>query len=254
MANTKALIVDDMPLMRSQLRAILADFFPDIAVCGEAANVPDAVKLILAEQPDIIFLDVEMPEYSGLELVKFIAPEQIKGQIIFITAHSEYALQAFDLSAVDYLLKPLKIADLIRAVNRAKTQLVLEQQQLYQTLKTNQLEEHPLNKTLVLRQAEAIKFIALRDIVYLKADGPYSHFLLSNGGSEIIAKPMAEYERLQLTGYFFRTHRSYLVNITHISKISKADGGAVILKDGTEIPLATDRRPQLVEAMERFSV
>lgn len=248
----KALIVDDMPLMRNQLRAMLGDYFPEIAVCGEAGNVPDAAKLILAEQPHIIFLDVEMPEYSGLELMKFIPPEQITGQIIFITAHSEYALGAFELSAIDFLLKPLKLPDLIRAVNRAKEQITLLQQHTYKALHENLATTNPMDKKLVLRQSDAIRFIALRDIAHVKADGPYSHFHLTNGDKETIAKPMGEYDRLQHTGYFFRTHRSHLVNITFIDRISKADGGFVVLKDGTEVPLVADKRQHLLDAMERF--
>ncbi len=248
----KALIVDDMPLMRNQLRAMLADFFPEITICGEAGNVPDAVKLILTEQPQIIFLDVEMPGYSGLELVKFIPPNQIQGHIVFITAHADYALNAFELSAIDYLLKPVKIPELIRAVNRVKEQLTLKQHQNYIALKDNLEEANPLEKKLVLRQADAIRFVALKEVAHIKADGPYCHFHLTNGIKETIAKPMGEYERLQHTGYFFRTHRSHLVNITFIDRISKADGGFVVLKDGTEVPLVADKRQHLLDAMERF--
>jgi two-component system LytT family response regulator len=244
----KAIIVDDETNARLSLRGVLEEYITYISIADEAKDIPDAVKAIHKHKPDIVFLDIEMPGYSGLSLLDFFDKDAIDFKIIFVTAYSEYAINAFEISAVDYILKPIRKEHLERALNKLQNntseKLSVLRDNLY----------NPNDKKISLQTSEGLFFIKLDDVIYLKADGSYTHIFLSNGQKITNTKRLNEYERLESAGRFLRIHRSHIINLNHISKILKQDGGTVVMSNGDMLSVSADKKQQLMNAIdeERF--
>ena len=243
----RAIIVDDELNARLALRGILEENFPEIEIVAENHDVPSAVKSIHAHKPELVFLDIAMPGYSGLELLKFFDESQINFKIVFVTAYAEYAINAFELSAVDYILKPVRIEALQRALSKLNNNKSSESLTVLQ----NNLEM-PQNKKIALNTGDGITFIELQDILYLKADGSYTHFFISNKNKITVSKKISEFERLEQVGDFMRIHRSHLINLERIQKIVRQDGGTVIMDNGDELSISSDRKTTLLEKFESF--
>lgn len=243
----RAIIVDDELNARLALRGILEENFPEIQIVAENADVPSAVKSIHAFQPELVFLDIAMPGYSGLELLNFFDVNTINFKIIFVTAFAEYAINAFELSAVDYILKPVRIDALQRALTKVNDSNSLEKIKVLQ----NNLDL-PQNKKIALNTGDGITFIELLDILYLKADGSYTHFFLSNKSKITVSKKISEFERLEQVGNFMRIHRSHVINLERIQKILKQDGGTVIMDNGDELSISSDKKTVLLEKFDSF--
>lgn len=243
----RAIIVDDELNARLALRGILEENFPEIQIVAENADVPSAVKSIHAFQPELVFLDIAMPGYSGLELLNFFDVNTINFKIIFVTAFAEYAINAFELSAVDYILKPVRIDALQRALTKVNESNSLEKIKVLQ----NNLDL-PQNKKIALNTGDGITFIELLDILYLKADGSYTHFFLSNKSKITVSKKISEFERLEQVGNFMRIHRSHVINLERIQKILKQDGGTVIMDNGDELSISSDKKTVLLEKFDSF--
>ena len=243
----RAIIVDDELNARLALRGIIEENFPEIEIVAENADVPNAVKSIHSFQPELVFLDIAMPGYSGLELLKFFDEKNINFKIIFVTAYTEYAVNAFELSAVDYILKPVRIDALQRALSKVNETKSLESLKVLQ----NNLDI-PQHKKIALNTGDGITFIELQDILYLKADGSYTHFYISNKNKITVSKKIAEFERLEVVSNFMRIHRSHIIHLERIQKILKQDGGTVIMDNGDELSISTDRKAALLEKFESF--
>lgn len=243
----RAIIVDDELNARLALRGILEENFPEIEIVAENVDVPSAVKSIHAFQPELVFLDIAMPGYSGLELLNFFDVNTINFKIIFVTAFAEYAINAFELSAVDYILKPVRIDALQRALTKVNDSNSLEKIKVLQ----NNLDL-PQNKKIALNTGDGITFIELLDILYLKADGSYTHFFLSNKNKITVSKKISEFERLEQVGNFMRIHRSHVINLERIQKILKQDGGTVIMDNGDELSISSDKKTILLEKFDSF--
>jgi two-component system LytT family response regulator len=235
----KTLIVDDEKNARLALRGILKEHFPQIEVVAESNDIPSAVKAIHKHAPKLVFLDISMPGYSGLELFKFF-DDEIDFKVIFVTAHSEYAVNAFELSAVDYILKPIQIKNLERAIHKLK----YDHKENIKVLQNNFNNE--LSKKIALKTGEGIVFLKFEELIYLKADGSYTHFITDNKSKITVTKRIADFERLQNMGPFLRVHRSHIINYNRVSKILKQDGGWVIMDNGDELSISTDRKSELL--------
>ncbi|MFN4298937.1 MAG: LytR/AlgR family response regulator transcription factor [Thermaurantimonas sp.] len=244
-----ALIVDDELHARRGLQSLLAEHFPDITVLGEAKDLPEAVRLINELHPTVIFLDVEMPGYSGTQIFDFFPSTDVDFKIIFVTAYSEYAVTAFELSAIDYILKPITLEALNRAITKLKVALQadksLEKERL-QALIAN--IQNPEDARLVLPSNDGQVVIKLNDIVFLKADSSYTEIYLADGSKLFLSRKLLEFEKLQNYGPFMRTHRSYIVNLNRIKKILKQDGG-LLMDNGREVALAADKKNLLYEKL-----
>ena len=246
----KCLIVDDEQHAREMLRVLLAQNFNDLTILGEASSVPEAVKLIHAQRPDVIFLDIEMPMYSGLELLDFFEKESVHFKIVFITAYAEHALQAFRLSAVDYLLKPIQLHHLVDAVEKVKKQLQPEVQR-YETLKHNL--ESPKSVRIALSLAEGLTIVELNDILFLKAEGAYTSIHLMGGKKILISKVLGEFTFLTESHHFFRTNRSFIINTTKIRRVGR-NANEVFLEFEHEIPVTPERKSELLELFRQIKV
>jgi two-component system LytT family response regulator len=231
----KSIIVDDEVNARLALRGILEENFPNIVILAESKDVPSAVKAIHEHKPDLVFLDISMPGYSGLELLKFFDESQINFKIIFVTAFSEYAINAFELSAVGYILKPVRIDALEKALQKVKM-------------------DNPLEKRVALNTGDGITFLELHNILYLKADGSYTHFYTTDKHKITVAKKISDFERLEAMGNFLRIHRSHIVNLSRIQKILKQDGGMVIMENGETLSISAERKNNLYNKFQDFKL
>lgn len=234
------ILVDDEPIARMSLRGMLETYFPNISIKGEAKNLPDAIKLIHQYKPTIVFLDIEMPGYSGLEILNFFHDQQLHSKIIFVTAYEEYALKAFELSAVDYLLKPIQK----EALERALVKIQATPKENLQVLQENLTHQKP--KRITLQTGDGLLFLKLDEILYLKADGSYTHFYLENNEKITVSKRLQEYEKLLELGSFMRIHRSHMINLEHIKKITKEDGGGVLMCNGELLSISQEKKAELL--------
>ena len=234
----KAIIVDDESAARNMLRQVLAEHCPVVELIGEATNVKDAVKLILKEQVELVFLDIEMPEENGFALFEYFA--QPSFETIFCTAYSEYAIRAFEVSAVSYLLKPLNIKALQLAVEKAikqhgQNQIIARIGLLRENLQVQQLQK------IALPLSDSLMFVDVEDIFYFEADGSYTN-VYTPKGKVLVSRKLKTFEDILTDdARFFRTHRSYFVNIENIKKYTKKDGATLLFGNNTEVPVAREK-------------
>ena len=244
----RAIIVDDEEKARNMLQMLLDEHCPDVNVITHCKNVPEAVAAINAHQPDIVFLDVDMPGYSGFQLLDFF-PE-VNFDIVFTTAFSEYALKAFRVSALDFLLKPIDIDELIQAVAKSKHKKSPEiyNRQLH-LIRESQQKKAP--ETIAVYTSEAVEFIRTEEIVLLEADRAYTKIMLLSGNVILVSKNIKDFEEtLSSHPHFFRSHRSYIINLKHVLRYSKADGGAIEMKLQKEVPISKDAKTIFISKME----
>lgn len=244
-SNMKALIVDDEFGAREVLKTLITEFFPTIEIVQECANLPECVKAIHAHQPDLVFLDIEMPGYSGLELYDFLNEDEFNFEVIFTTAYQEYALDAFRLAAIDYLLKPIQFNQLKEAVDRFEAQHInktaMQQLQLIQKHLAN-----PQHQEICVSTTEGKYYIAFQDLMYLEADGSYTNFYLSNGKRITASRRIKHFEETLIKdSRFLRVHRSYLVNKQHVERFKKGEDAHALLSNQLKVPVSLDRLKEL---------
>jgi two-component system, LytTR family, response regulator len=223
----KAIIVDDEAKARRILESFIKEYCSTIQICALAEDVPTAVKAIKKFEPDLVFLDIEMPGYNGFQLLEFF--DDVNFEIIFVTAYSEFAIKAFQVSAIDYLLKPLQIEQLIHAVEKVeklKGNSLIKQK--LEALQTN-LKENKIQK-IAVPVSNGTLFVDVKDITHLKAEGSYVNIFLKDGNKILVSKNIKDYEDvLTVTEGFFRCHRSFLVNKQFIKVISPDNSAATML-------------------------
>lgn len=246
----KIVIVDDELSPREQSKRLLAEFFPEIAVCAEAENVESAYEAILIHQPDVVLLDIDLPDGTAFDLLKRLP--QINFNIIFITAHEKYALQAIKFSALDYLLKPYTSGEFVEAIRKAqRKEEVAESSLKFSTLLQN-FQNNQQPSKIVLRTADSIHVIQLDDIIRLQADGAYTTFYISSRKPVVVSKNLKEYDTLLEKNGFIRTHQSHLINVKYIVCYHKADGGSLVLTDKTQVPVATRFKERVLHSLEHI--
>lgn len=234
MYNTKnrpvlAVIVDDEVRSRSILRTMLARCCPEVTLAGDAATVEEALEIISSLQPDIVFLDIELGNGSGFDLLGQL--EHIPFRIIFVTAFESFAIKAIKWSACDYLLKPVDPAELKTAVARA-----------LQSPAPAQEEHHPTAR-LALPTSEGLLFLDTEKVLYCASEGRYTRFYLSEAQKKIlITRNLGEYEAVLTTQGFVRIHHQYIVNMRHVSRYVRGRGGCIVMSNGTELPVSTRRK------------
>ncbi len=241
----KAIIIDDEKRARQLLATILAENCPDITLCGDAEDLPNGIKLIHKTKPDIVFLDIEMPGHSGLEILDFFDAADIQFNIIFTTAYNEFAVQAFKLNAVDYLLKPIQITELVNAVTKVKNQTPQQQVLHYHQL-ANTLQPDAFTR-LAIPDSNGFTFIEAEALVYIEAEGAYTDLYLTSGKKMTTSRKLKYFEeKLATKPHFFRIHRSYLVNINHINKFTRFDGGILTMSNGKELSVSKEKQEDLL--------
>lgn len=235
----KAIIIDDEAGARTTLHSFVSNFCEDIEIVATCENVPDGVIAINKYQPDLVFLDIEMPEYNGFELFKFF--NEITFEIIFVTAYHQYAIKAFEVSAIDYLLKPVDIEQLQLAIK--KVQHKKEFETLHERLQLMaDVAKGETFKRIALPMSEGLVFIEISDIVLFIAEGAYTNVYLNNGTKIMVSKPVRVFDQmLEGKQQFYRCHRSFLINLNYIKKYLK--GESIIHFDNGEVAqVARDRK------------
>lgn len=248
----KAVIVDDELSARNNLIFFLNNYCTQVQIIGTAESVPKAIELIHSTQPDLVFLDIEIGEGSGFDVLEAIKNTTI--EVIFTTAFNHYAIKAFKFSAIDYLLKPIDIEELKEAVQRAEervneNKLNTRLEFLLNNLKYNQDKKL---RRIGLPIQGGIQFFALDEIIRLQSQSNYTTFYLNHNRKFLISKTLKEYDEMLCDHGFIRVHQSHLVNIDHIVQYQKTDGGYLILSDGSSVPLSKNYRDNFLIILNKF--
>ena len=247
------IIIDDERKARNVLKTLLIENCPKISNISEAENLIDGISLIKKENPEIVFLDIEMPEHSGLEILDFIDKEAFNFEIIFTTAYSEYALQAFQLTAIEYLLKPVRPTQIKEAVEKAITHIDKSQinERLIELKSCLQQSDF---KKIGLPYANGIKFVAIDQIIMFEADGMYTNVFVRDDSNFLVSKPIKFFvETLKNNPTFFKPHRSFFVNLKYLKEYVKKDGGYIVMDNNKSVSLSKDKKELFLEIIQSIS-
>jgi two-component system LytT family response regulator len=241
----KAIIIDDEPRGRNILQQLISQHFPQLKVVATAAGADEGIKRIDTWKPDVVFLDVEMPGKNAFDMLQELG--EIDFKIIFVSAHNHYAINAIKLSALDFLLKPIDLADLAKAIQRLNTQPVHSEHQVPNLL---QQLQHPKSSfgRIAIASLNAIEFVNISEILYCKADNVYTEVYLPNA-TIISTKNLKEFDDLLSPHFFFRIHHSYLINMNQVKKYLKGEGGTVIMSNTAEIEVSRRRKSAFLEML-----
>lgn len=243
----KAIIIDDESNNQELISNLLTTYAENIHVVALANSVETGFNAINDHHPDLIFLDIQMPDGTGFDLLKKF--DKINFKIIFVTAHQEFAIEAFKFSALDYLLKPLSPSNLIEAVKKVEGSINTEDLNLKLKILLNNISEPIKNKKkIVLKTMERIYSVDINDIIRFESDGGYTKVYLVDGKRIMVSRTMKEFDDLLLDVGFLRVHHSHLVNMNHLFCFEKVEGH-VIMKDESIVPVSNRKKDQLLELL-----
>jgi len=247
----RTIIVDDELDAVNFIQSIVEEYCPKLEIVGKAHSAKEGSKIIIDKVPDLVFLDVEMPHGSGFDLLANF-PEKTF-DVIFITAFNHYAIKAIKFSAVDYILKPININEFISAVDK-----VLEKRNngdhrnaSFTTLLENVRSNMP--GKLAIPTSDGMEYLNTKDIIRVEADRSYSWFYLVGHRKVLVSRNLKEYQELLTDRNFFRTHNSHLINLEHVKKYIRSEGGAVELDDGSQVPISRGKRDLFLLQMAKMS-
>ena len=243
----QAIIIDDEQSARKTLRLTIEQYCPSINILGEADSVPAGQALIKQVNPELIFLDVEMPSGTGFDLLEKMHP--LEAGIIFTTAHDKYALHAIKVSALDYLLKPIDPDELVNAVakfQRKKLQVTPEVLELLRHQLDSKKEQ---TERLAVPSLHGFEIVKVTDIMYCEADSNYTNIHITGREPLMSSKTLKDYEMLLPTSVFLRVHQSYLVNINYVKKYLKGRGGTLIMNNGKNIEVSKNKKQALIDVL-----
>ena len=245
----KAIIIDDEPECINSLSFDLQQHCPEIELVDTCNGGKEGVKSIHKHSPDIVFLDIDMPFVNGFDVIEMVP--NIDFEVIFTTAYDKYALQAFKISAVDYLLKPVDPENLKSAVR--KVQLLKEKGNAQKQISflIQQIKDLDNNsvKRIALPTFDGIEFVSLDDILYCQSDGAYSNVFFTDGSKLYISKTLRFLEEALCDFHFYRVHNSYVINLNYVKKYSKTDGGLIIMKNGDHIKVSRSKKEEIVSVL-----
>lgn len=247
----RAIVIDDNEEIRQKNSTLIKDNCPNISVVGQADSVESGMKIIRELSPDIVFLDIEMPDGTGFDLLQKLSPITFK--VIFITGYEYFAIKAFRFSAIDYLLKPLNAGELVEAVKKAEESL---NKDIFDMKLSNLFAnlERPKNlQNLILKTADKIYSVNVQDIVNCESDKNYTTFYFINAPKLVVSTNLKEYENMLSPFNFFRTHQSHLINMAYFDHFIKTDGGnTIIMKNKTAIPLSVRKKEEFLMLLDNL--
>jgi two-component system LytT family response regulator len=246
----RAIIIDDDPRIREMVSDMIDSYCPNVSIVASAGDVKSGVASIIEHEPDLILLDIKMPDGSGFDLIKHFDKPDFK--VIIISGYMEYALKGYKFGVIDYILKPFDMEELTLAINKADDMVRYEEK-----LKFKALEENIkiLNKAdkIILKTSEHIHMINTGDIIRIEADGNYSTFFICDGREIVVSRPIREYEELLIDKGFHRVHKSHIININKLSYFDKTGGGDVVMNDGSKVPVASRKKDELLVLLESLA-
>ncbi len=240
-------LIDDESAVRETIRTIMLHYYPETEIT-EATSVASGLELIASFNPHLIFLDVEMSDGTGFDLLTRL--ESPEASVVFVTAHDQYAVKAFKFSALDYILKPVDPSEIAAVVER-----IISNQNTSEKTKIEALLQNEESKNfdkIVLSDNSNIHLVNVDEIISCQAIGNYTHFFLSKKREVVISKTLKYYDVLLKERNFIRVHQSYLINLNHLERYDKRDGGEVVMKDGRSIPVASRKKDLLLEVLRNF--
>jgi two-component system, LytTR family, response regulator len=247
----RTIIIDDEPDCVAVVEMLLKKHCPHTEIIGSTTKSTEGVNLIRTLKPDVVFLDIEMPVLNGFQLLDEIS--NINFQLIFTTAYDRYAVQAFKYSAIDYLLKPIDPQELIPAIAKVEQKQAVDNKQLELLRQQLYAPNSSVGDKIALPYAHGYIIVEVAQIVYCESDGSYTKVVLASGEVHLITRSLGEVEEtLESNGSFFRIHRQFFINLKHIKRIVKSDGGSVTMNGNIEVPIARNRREDFVKLFMRL--
>jgi two-component system, LytTR family, response regulator len=246
----RTVIVDDEAHARETLARLLSLHCPQVKLVGEASSVASGLKIICELHPQLVLLDIKMDDGTGFDLLRLC--DSIDFKLIFITAYEKYAVQAFRFAAVDFLLKPVNPEELSEAVKHAETLIQEHFTTQLQALEENFRTDIRQKKKIVLKTLENIHLVEIQNITYCESDGCYTVVHLIDGGKIMISKTLREFDDMLCDSSFYRVHKSYLINLSHINRFEKQEGGYIILSSGDKVPVSFRKREELLGLFEKL--
>lgn len=247
MSKLTAILVDDIPAALEMLAQDITNNHQEIEVIGTAKSVVEASKLLRKQQPDILFLDIMLGDGTGFDVLE-IHPD-LTSKIIFVTASDEYAIKAFKFAAIDYVLKPYSNDDLSNAIDKAKSQIQPDKEQL-SVLQQSISQPNIRPKKISLHTSDKIVVVELNLIVRCKADNNYTEFYMSNGQKILVGKTLKYFADMLKDYQFLRVHQSHLVNLQYVKEYIKSDGGYLLLNNKVTVPVSVRKRNEVTEALK----
>jgi len=245
----KIVIIDDENRTRDLIARMIDSFGFDVVTIPEGENVQSGIEAIEKHQPDIVFLDIQMPDGTGFDVIRSIDNKTF--EVIFITAHEEFAIKAIKFSALDYLLKPIDSTELKAALEKALD--TIDEKKESSQFEALQKNINPTEKRrLVLKTQESVHVVELDQIIRCEADRNYTSFFLKDNKKILVSKTLKDYETLLSGHNFLRVQQSHLVNIDYVDRYDKKNGGAVVMKDGSEVPLSPAKRDLFFKRLENL--
>ena len=247
----KVILIDDEKIIQKGLKGILDNFVNDVNVVAVAGNVAEGIAQIEKHNPDIVFLDIDMPDGTGFDLLKKLP--QINFSLVFCTASNQHAIKAFKYNAIDYILKPLDIEDVVNAVEKAKNTLAIKEKNVsIDQLLSFMQDSQKVKDKLVLKTMSDMFIVQINDIYNCQSDGGYTTFMFKDDNSIVVSNTLKTYESILLQHNFIKTHRSHLVNTEYIKQIHKMDGGFIVLDNDRKIPISSRKRNTVIEAISKL--
>lgn len=244
------IIVDDELHAREIIKTIINDHFEEFQFMGEAGNVSEAIPLIDDAKPELIFLDINLPDGNSFEILKRIKHKHYK--VIFITAYEEFAIQAIKFSAFDYILKPVNPEELVRSVSRVLSEKMDPErfEMKLNTFFSNINSSMPAQKKIVVNTSDKIHIIDIKNIMRFESDNSYCTIHINSGKTILVSKSIKSYEELLNPVGFIRVHQSHLINSNYINYFDKQDGGTLVMTDNAHIPVSQKKRPVLAAYLD----
>jgi two-component system LytT family response regulator len=243
----RVVIIDDESGARNNLARLIENNFPEIELVGQADGVAKGKELIESVKPDLAFLDVQMQDGTGFDLLKLL--DLSKMQVVFVSAYDHFAITAIKFSAVDYLLKPVELEDMKNAIdkiNKGKTDSDLQQKIDLLLSNINRIDK------IALPSLSGIEFVKLADIIRCESDNNYTNFYLLGGEKIVVSKTLKDFEEMLEAKGFFRTHKSHIINMNYLKKYIKGEGGSVIMEDGSEVLVSRRRKEDFMNVLARL--
>ncbi|MFO7614658.1 MAG: LytTR family DNA-binding domain-containing protein [Bacteroidales bacterium] len=250
MLMIKAIVISGDQAAVGVVSSLIGSCCPDISVIGSASTRNEAIHLMNSNQADLVILDTYLTDGSGFDLLKHFQKPDFR--IIFISEYAEYAIRAFDFNAVGYVLKPIREQQLIIALNKATDAVRYEEKLQLKQFESDMRGLEQAGK-IMLRTNEEIHSVDLSKVIRVNADGSYATFFIDDGRKILVSKPMKEFEEVLLENGFFRSHKSHLINVRKLKYFEKAEGGYLVMDDGSKVPVASRKFDAVMELLESLS-
>lgn len=243
----QTLIIDDNQLARRGLRLVLEQNFEEIEILGEADSVASGLSLINEFDPDLVFLDIEMPDGTGFLLLEQLP--KINFKVVFTTSYSDYAITAFKYSAFDYIVKPVLLENVRSVIDRIKESPILQEKQRIEVLRKNLTRASDEDATIALPDINGFSIVKVKDIIRCEGERNYSRIFFIDGKSVLISRTLLEFDNMLVSHGFFRIHRSHLISLRNVNRYLKSDGGVIEMIDKTQLPVSPKFKDDLLNRL-----